>query len=144
MRPDRIIVGEVRGEEALDMLQAMITGHEGSMTTLHANSPEDCLRRLEMMTLMGQPNFSVDLIRREIISAIDLIVQQKRFSDGRRKITKICELSKLDKSTPEYELRDIFVLERGCGSLVATGSVPSFYPLLKEKFNFVHKPWERI
>jgi len=143
MRPDRIIVGEVRGEETLDMLQAMIVGHEGSMTTIHANSPEVCLNRLATMTLMGQPNLTANLVRREIISAIDLIIQQKRFSDGRRKITKICELRKIKKGEPEYDLRDIFVIEKSSEQLIPTDSVPDFYPLLKEKYNFLYKPWEK-
>jgi pilus assembly protein CpaF len=141
MRPDRIIVGEVRGEEVIDMLQAMNIGHEGSMTTIHANSPEDCLNRLEIMALMGQPNFTVELVKREIISALDLIIQQKRFADGRRKIIKICELSR--KRKEEYDLNDIYVLDKNSEQLIPTGCVPEFYPILKEKFNFVYKPWEK-
>jgi pilus assembly protein CpaF len=145
MRPDRIIVGEARSGEVIDMLQAMNIGHEGSMTTIHANSPEDCLSRLEIMALMGQPNLTVDLIKREIASAVDIVIQQKRFSDGRRKITKICELTKTGKAGQgEYELKDIFVLEKGTEKLVPTGSVPKFYPLFKERLNFSYEPWERI
>lgn len=143
MRPDRIIIGEVRGEEVIDMLQAMNIGHEGSMTTIHANLPEDCLSRLEIMALMGQPNLTIDLVRREIISAIDLIIQQKRLSDGRRKIIKISELRKTGREKSEYDLRDIFVLEKSSEQLIPTDSIPNFYPMLKEKFNFLYKPWER-
>lgn len=141
MRPDRIIIGEVRGAEVVDMLQAMNVGHEGSMTTIHANTPEDCLNRLEIMALMGQPNLTMDLVKREIVSAVDLIVQQKRFSDGRRRITKICELRKTKKY--EYDLRDIFVYDKSSEQLMPTDSIPDFYPILKEKCNFVFKPWEK-
>lgn len=141
MRPDRIIIGEVRGAEVIDMLQAMNIGHEGSMTTIHANSPEDCLTRLEIMVLMGQPNLTIELVRREIVSAVDLIIQQTRFSDGRRKIIKISELLKDRKD--DYNLRGIFILDKNSEQLIPTGSAPSFYPLLKEKFNFSYKPWER-
>jgi len=141
MRPDRIIIGEVRGAEVIDMLQAMNVGHEGSMTTIHANSPDDCLMRLEIMALMGQPNLTIGLVRREIISAVDLIIQQNRFSDGRRKIIKISELKKTRKD--DYDLRDVFVLDKASEQLIPTDSTPSFYPLLKEKFNFKYKPWER-
>jgi Flp pilus assembly CpaF family ATPase len=140
MRPDRIIVGEVRGDEVIDMLQAMTVGHEGSMTTIHANSPEDCLNRLEIMVLMGQPNFTTELVRREIISAIDLIIQQQRFSDGRRKLVRICELSRIKKD--QYQLNDIFTLDSKSQQLIATGCVPEFYQTLKQKFNFIYQPWE--
>jgi pilus assembly protein CpaF len=92
MRPDRIIVGEVRGGEALDMLQAMNTGHEGSLTTAHANSPRDLLSRLETMVLMSGAELPVRAIREQIKSAIDLIVQQGRLRDGSRRITQISEL----------------------------------------------------
>ncbi len=141
MRPDRIIVGEVRGEEVLDMLQAMNVGHEGSMTTIHANSPSDCLNRLELMALMGQANLNIELIRREIISAVHLIIQQKRTVDGKRKLIKICELSKSKKN--EYILRDIFDFDEGTQQLVPTGTVPEFYSSLKEKFSFSYGPWEK-
>ncbi len=83
----------------------------------------------------------MDLVKREIVSAIDLIIQQKRFSDGRRKITKICELRKIRKN--EYDLKDIFVLDRNTEQLISTDSVPDFYPMLKEKCKFVFKPWEK-
>jgi len=141
MRPDRIVVGEVRGGEVIDMLQAMNVGHEGSMTTIHANSPEDCMNRLEIMALIGQPNFTVELVKREIISALDLIIQQKRFSDGKRKIIRICEMTATKKE--DYELKDIFVLDKESGQLLPTGAIPASYPLLKEKANFIYKPWEK-
>ncbi len=141
MRPDRIIVGEVRGDEVNDMLQAMNVGHEGSMTTIHANTSEDCLNRLEIMALMGRPNFTVELVRREIISAIDLIILQKRLPGGKRKIFQITELRKAKKG--EYEFNDIFVLDEDTGQLVPTGFVPAFYHMFKEKFNYVYKAWEK-
>ena len=96
MRPDRIIVGEVRGKEAFDMLQAMNTGHEGSLTTLHANGPHDALNRLETMVLMSGLDIPVKAIREYIVSAIDLVVNIERMSDGKRKITSISELTGLN------------------------------------------------
>src|SRR5258706_136590 len=92
MRPDRIVVGEVRGGEALDMLQAMNTRHDGSLTTAHANSPRDCLSRLETMVLMAGMELPVKAIREQVSSAIDLIVQQERMKDGSRKITTVTEV----------------------------------------------------
>jgi pilus assembly protein CpaF len=92
MRPDRIVVGEVRGAEALDMLQAMNTGHDGSITTLHANSPRDCISRLEMMILMAGVELPVQAMRQQISSAVDMILQQSRMRDGTRKIVKITEV----------------------------------------------------
>jgi len=92
MRPDRIVVGECRGGEALDMLQAMNTGHDGSITTLHANSPRDCLSRLEMMILMAGVELPIQAMRGQISSAVDLILQQSRMRDGTRKVVKITEV----------------------------------------------------
>jgi pilus assembly protein CpaF len=92
MRPDRIVVGEVRGGEALDMLQAMNTGHDGSLTTLHANSPRDCLSRLEMMILMAGVELPVVAMRQQISSAVDFVVQQQRLRDGSRRVIKITEI----------------------------------------------------
>jgi pilus assembly protein CpaF len=92
MRPDRIVVGEVRGGEALDMLQAMNTGHDGSITTLHANTPRDCLSRLEMMILMAGVELPVQAMRQQISSAVNVIVQQQRLRDGTRKVTKVTEI----------------------------------------------------
>src|SRR5688572_28380471 len=91
MRPDRIILGEVRGEEALDMLQAMNTGHDGSLATIHANSCADGVHRLEMMVALGNSNISASSIRQQIASAIDLFVQVARLSDGSRKVVEISE-----------------------------------------------------
>src|SRR6185436_13434808 len=93
MRPDRIIVGEVRSEEALDMLQAMNTGHDGSLTTVHANTPRDALSRIETMIAMGATNLPERAMRQQIAAAIQLVVQQTRLSDGSRKITSIPEIT---------------------------------------------------
>ncbi len=123
MRPDRILVGEVRGGEALDMIQAMNTGHEGSMTTLHANSTIDALDRLEVLVLMGSDNFSSEVARRQIISAVDLVVQLTRFAGGKRHVTQISEV----KKGKEYVLQDIFLFSEGTegtGQLKKTGAVP--------------------
>ena len=106
MRPDRIIVGEVRGKEAFDMLQAMNTGHDGSLTTLHANSPKDALNRLETMILMSGIDIPIKAIREYITSAIDLVVNIERMSDGKRKITSICELDGFEED--QINLREIF------------------------------------
>lgn len=137
MRPDRIIVGEVRSDEVLDMIQAMNTGHEGSMTTLHANSPLDALDRLEVLALMSRINLSSEVARRQIISAVDLVIQMSRFSDGSRKITQISELIK----SKEYRLQDIFLFE--AGGLKLTGKIPEFYPRLKDKTNYICKEFEQ-
>ncbi len=110
MRPDRIIVGEVRGAEALDMLQAMNTGHDGSLTTLHANSTRDSLRRLETMILMAGNNLSDRAMREQISSSLDLIIQIARLSDGTRKIMKISEITGMEGST--ISLQDIFLFEK--------------------------------
>src|SRR5437773_6145921 len=96
MRPDRIVVGEVRGEEALDMLQAMNTGHDGSLTTVHANSPRDALTRIETMIAMGATNLPERAMRQQIASAVQLVVQQTRLSDGSCKITSISEITGME------------------------------------------------
>lgn len=106
MRPDRIVVGEVRGGEALDMLQAMNTGHDGSLTTLHANSPRDAIARLETLVLMSGLDLPVRSIREQIASAIDVIVQQSRFADGSRKITKVTEVAGMEGDT--VVMTDVF------------------------------------
>src|SRR5205823_10464335 len=93
MRPDRIVVGEVRGEEAIDMLQAMNTGHDGSLTTIHANTPRDALHRLDTMIAMANLNLPDKAIRHQVASAINLIVQVSRFSDGARRVTSITEVT---------------------------------------------------
>jgi pilus assembly protein CpaF len=110
MRPDRIIVGEVRGEEALDMLQAMNTGHDGSLTTIHANSPRDALSRLETMVAMSALNIPDSAVRRQIASAIDVVVQIMRLSDGTRKITNIAEITGMEGDV--VTMQDIFVYRK--------------------------------
>jgi pilus assembly protein CpaF len=132
MRPDRIIVGEVRGEEALDMLQAMNTGHDGSLTTIHANTPRDALSRLETMVAMASLNIPENAIRRQISSAIDVVVQVNRMSDGTRKIVSIAEITGMEGSV--VTMQEIFVYsKRGIkengevlGDFVATGVRPKF------------------
>jgi pilus assembly protein CpaF len=109
MRPDRIVVGEVRGGEALDMLQAMNTGHDGSLTTAHANTPRDLLSRLETMVLMAGMELPVKAIREQIASAIDIVVQQSRMRDGTRKVTSICEVLGMEGEI--ITLQDIFTYE---------------------------------
>jgi pilus assembly protein CpaF len=137
MRPDRIIVGEVRGGEALDMLQAMNTGHHGSLTTLHANSPRDALSRLETMVLMAGLELPLIAIRRQIASAFNLVVHLSRLSDGSRKVTHITEISGMEGDI--ITMSDIFKFEqtgvgpdgRIIGSLKATGLRPMFTPRLE-------------
>ncbi|TIW87897.1 MAG: CpaF family protein, partial [Mesorhizobium sp.] len=106
MRPDRIIVGEVRGEEAFDMLQAMNTGHEGSMTTIHANTPRDAISRLEQMVGMAGMPMTHDSIRAQIASAIDIIVQTQRLSDGGRRVTSISEITGMEGNV--VQLQEIY------------------------------------
>jgi pilus assembly protein CpaF len=110
MRPDRIVVGEVRGEEALDMLQAMNTGHDGSLTTVHANTPRDALSRIETMIAMGATNLPERAMRQQISSAIQLVVQQTRLSDGTRKITSISEITGMEGDI--ITMQEIFIFEK--------------------------------
>jgi pilus assembly protein CpaF len=110
MRPDRIVVGEVRGDEAFDMLQAMNTGHEGSMTTIHANSPRDALARIESMVAMASLSLPDRAIRQQIASAIGIVVQLSRLSDGCRKITKICEVTGMEQEV--ITMQDVFAFVR--------------------------------
>jgi pilus assembly protein CpaF len=132
MRPDRIIVGEVRGEEALDMLQAMNTGHDGSMTTVHANSPRDAIARIETMALMANLNLPEQAVRRQIASAVQLIVQIARFTDGSRRVTHVTEISGMEDDV--VSMQDIFVFDkqgispdgRVVGTFAATGVRPNF------------------
>ena len=133
MRPDRIIVGEVRGPEALDMLQAMNTGHEGSLTTLHANSPRDALARLETMVLMAGVDLPLQAIREQVASAVDLIVHVNRMSDGSRRVLQVCDVTGMEGSV--IQLNDLyeFDYEAGIdddghfmGSAQPTGLRPSF------------------
>ena len=109
MRPDRIIVGEVRGPEAFDLLQAMNTGHDGSMGTLHSNSPRECISRLESMILMGGYNLPAKSIREMIVSSVDVIIQAARLRDGSRKITHVTEVIGLEGDV--VTLQDLFVYE---------------------------------
>ena len=136
MRPDRIVVGEVRGEEALDMLQAMNTGHDGSLTTIHANSPRDGISRLEVMVSLANSNMQLVSIRQQIASAVHLLVQAARLSDGSRRVVSLTEVTGMEGEV--VTLQDIFVFEkRGLnpdgkvvGRFAATGIRPKFY----EKF----------
>jgi len=130
-RPDRIIVGEVRGAEALDMLQAMNTGHDGSLTTIHANSPQDSMKRLEGLVLEAV-DMPVRAIREQIVTALDVVVHLTRFADGRREVTAVSEIAGLDRDEGDIIVEDIFVrptigTERGKrGELMHTGYIPLF------------------
>ena len=136
MRPDRIIVGEVRGEEALDMLQAMNTGHDGSLTTIHANSPRDAIGRLEVMVGMANSNMGIRAIRQQVASAIDLFVQISRMSDGSRRITHMTECVGMEGD--QVTTQEIFLFEKSGigengrvkGRFRATGIRPKFYERL--------------
>jgi pilus assembly protein CpaF len=131
MRPDRIVVGECRGGEAIDMLQAMNTGHEGSLTTTHANSPREAVSRIETLCLMAGLDLPVRAIRRQVASSVHLVLQQTRFSDGSRRVTSIAEVTGIDDDG-EVELREIFsfqVAKAGQhveGEFVASGYLPTF------------------
>ena len=133
MRPDRIIIGEVRSDEVLDMVQAMNTGHDGSMTTLHANSPLEALDRLEILTLMGMVNMSSEVAKRQIINAVDLIIHMSRFPDGSRKIISVVEILK-DK---EYSTKEILSFDEAAGGLRCTGNLPAFSQKLNKKSGYV-------
>ena len=137
MRPDRIVLGEVRGEEAMDMLQAMNTGHDGSITTIHANTPRDAVARMETMCMMGNGSLPEKAIRQQIASAVHLFIQAHRMSDGSRRITHITEIT--GTSGEVVSMQDIFLFEKkGIGSdgkvrgrFYATGIVPKFAEKLK-------------
>jgi pilus assembly protein CpaF len=137
MRPDRIIVGEVRGEEALDMLQAMNTGHDGSLTTIHSNSPRDAISRLEVMVSMANSNISLRSVRQQVSSAIDVFVQLARLSDGSRRVTFITECVGMEGD--QVTLQDVFIFEktgltadyRVKGRFRPTGIRPKFYERLR-------------
>jgi pilus assembly protein CpaF len=137
MRPDRIIVGEVRGEEALDMLQAMNTGHDGSLTTIHANSPRDAISRMEVMIGMSTSNMPAASVRQQVASAVDLFIQISRMSDGSRKVTYITECVGMESS--QVTTQDIFVFEKTginsagkvTGRFRATGVRPKFYDKIR-------------
>jgi len=140
MRPDRIIVGEVRGPEALDMLQAINTGHDGSLATIHANSPRDALSRLETMVIMSGFDIPIRAIREQISSGFDIIVQMTRFRDGSRKVAQITEISGMEGDT--ITLSDLYAFDyqsgvdasgRSLGSLQPTGLPPSFLERLADR-----------
>jgi len=135
MRPDRVITGEVRGEEVLDMIQAMSTGHEGSMTTLHASSPLEALDRLEILALMGSNNISSEVARRQIIGAVDMVVHLIRLPDGRRRVTQISEVVK----SKEYAVKDIFIFDEEIDMLQSTHQRPSFHNKLSRRANYASK-----
>ncbi len=137
MRPNRIVVGEVRGEEALDMLQAMNTGHDGSLTTIHANSPRDAIARMETMAMMANLNLPEKAIRKQIASAVTLVLQVSRFSDGTRRLTHITEITGMEDDV--VSMQDVFLFEkhgvspegRTMGTFTATGIRPKFADKLK-------------
>jgi pilus assembly protein CpaF len=139
MRPDRIIVGEVRGAEALDMLQAMNTGHDGSLTTVHANSARDSLSRIETMVSMAGFNFPIKALRQQMSSAVDVIIQVERSEDGRRRVTSLQEISGMEGEV--ITMSEIFTFRRAghdkdgnvLGQLVATGVVPGFLKRLAQR-----------
>jgi pilus assembly protein CpaF len=139
MRPDRIVVGEVRGGEALDMLQAMNTGHDGSITTVHSNSPRDTLSRIETMTLMAGMDLPVRVIREQMASALDLIVHLARLRDGSRRVTQVSEVMGMEGDV--VVLQDIYTFDfsagidengRFRGGLKSTGIRPSFSERLSD------------
>lgn len=149
MRPDRIVVGEVRSGETLDMLQAMNTGHDGSLTTAHANNPRDLMSRLETMVLMAGFDMPIKAIREQIASAIDLVVQQSRLRDGSRKIISISEVVGMEGDT--ITLQDIFVYRHHGygpdgtkGAFVATGIRPNFAEKMADNGVFVKDDWFKV
>jgi pilus assembly protein CpaF len=137
MRPDRIIIGECRGPEAFDMMQAMNTGHDGSMTTVHANSARDAFSRLETMVMMASQHIPDRVIRQMLASAVNVVLHCARLQDGTRKVTSICEVVETDGET--VEMQDLFVFERDgisprgrvVGRFRATGLQPKFMNRLK-------------
>jgi pilus assembly protein CpaF len=138
MRPDRVIIGEVRGGEALDMVQAMVSGHKGSMSTIHASTPRETLARLETLCMMGDIDMPLHALRSQIGMALDLIIQIARFTDGSRRLTYISEVLDLD-ADGRYQLRDLFLFKaqgkdtegRIQGELVPTGLLPTFAEQIK-------------
>ena len=139
MRPDRIVVGEIRDAAALDMLQAMNTGHDGSITTVHANTPRDALARLETMVLMAGMDLPVRAIREQVSSAVDLIIQQTRLKDGTRRITAITEIVGMEGDV--ITIQDVFMFDYNAGvdedgkfrgQLISTGLRPRFLERLQD------------
>ncbi|MBB6428265.1 ATPase, T2SS/T4P/T4SS family [Algisphaera agarilytica] len=136
MRPDRIIVGEVRGPEAMDMLQAMNTGHDGSLSTVHANNPHDAMKRLEALVLMAV-EMPIRAIREQIVTAVDLVVQVTRFASGHRRVTAISEVTSIDPETGQVRLEDIFTLKNPKQpTLRHTGYIPTFAEEMVERGDF--------
>jgi pilus assembly protein CpaF len=139
MRPERIVLGEVRGGEALDMLQAMNTGHDGSLTTVHANTPRDALGRIETMVSMTGINFPQKALRAQIASAIDIVIQVERQEDGRRRLVSISEINGMEGDI--ITMSELFQFEREgidadgnvIGELGATGIIPAFHKPLKSR-----------
>jgi pilus assembly protein CpaF len=139
MRPDRIVVGECRGGEALDMLQAMNTGHDGSLTTAHANTPRDLISRLEVMVMMTGMELPIQAIREMVSSAVHLVVQQSRFSDGSRKVVNISEITGVESGI--VQMQDIFRFQQQgfdsdgkvSGEFITTGRIPEFYDDLRAR-----------
>ncbi|MBI4497093.1 MAG: CpaF family protein, partial [Chloroflexi bacterium] len=138
MRPDRVVIGECRGGEALDMIQAMNTGHDGSLTTLHANTPKDALGRLEVLVLMAGMDLPVRAIRQQISSAVHLMIQQSRLQDGSRKITYVTEIQGMEGDT--VVTQDLFLFEQTgisengkvIGQLKPTGLRPKYMAKIEE------------
>src|SRR6476646_2845483 len=147
MRPDRIVVGEVRGEEALDMLQAMNTGHDGSLTTVHANTPRDALARIETMAMMANLNLPEKAVRRQMASAVNIVIQISRFNDGTRRVTHLSEITGMEEDI--VSMQDVFLFEkrgvsadgRVVGSFTATGIRPKFAERLKASGINVPAAW---
>lgn len=136
MRPDRIVVGEVRGPEAMDMLQAMNTGHDGSLSTVHANNPVDAMKRLEALVLMAV-DMPMRAIREQIVTAVDMIVQVTRFASGHRRVTAISEVTSIDPETGQIRLEDIFTLKNAKQpTLRHTGYIPTFAEEMVERGDF--------
>ena len=139
MRPERIIVGEVRGAEALDMLQAMNTGHDGSLTTVHANSPRDALSRIETMVSMSGISFPMKALRAQMASAINVVVQVERNEDGRRRVVSLQEINGMEGDV--ITMSELFAFERTgvdkegnvLGRMKTTGIIPSFYKRLNQR-----------
>jgi pilus assembly protein CpaF len=139
MRPERVIVGEVRGAEALDMLQAMNTGHDGSLTTIHANTPRDALSRIENMVSMTGISFPTKTLRSQLASAIDVVVQVERHEDGKRRVVSVQEINGMEGDV--ITMSELFTFERKgldadgkvLGQMRATGIIPAFHKDLKSK-----------
>jgi pilus assembly protein CpaF len=138
MRPDRIIIGEVRGQESFDMLQAMNTGHDGSLTTIHANTPRDSLSRVENMVTMAGFDLPIRTIRAQIASAINVVLQLSRLEDGTRRVTSMCEINGMEGDV--ITMSEIFRYERKgtdengmiIGEMISTGLVPRFVEKIKQ------------